>query len=74
VADHKVTYTYPSSEIGQQVFVILILGDGLDDASEVIQLNITDDNVPFVTDELPDVTMYEGETRLNVFDLDDYFI
>ncbi len=73
VDEHKVTYTYPSSEIGQQVFVILILGDGLDDASEVIQLNITDDNVPVVTDELPDVTMYEGDTRLNVFDLDDYF-
>ncbi|MCK5614366.1 hypothetical protein KAR91_71530, partial [Candidatus Pacearchaeota archaeon] len=73
VGDYKVTYTYPSSLIGQHVFVILILGDGLDDTSEVIQLNITDDNVPVVTDELPDVTMYEGDTRLNVFDLDDYF-
>jgi hypothetical protein len=71
--EHKVTYTYPASMIGQQVFVILILGDGLDDASEVIQVNITDDNVPVVTDEIPDVTMYEGDNLLNVFDLDDYF-
>jgi parallel beta-helix repeat protein len=72
-AEHKVIYTYPSSMIGQQVFVILILGDGLDDASEVIQVNITDDNVPVVIGDIPDVTMYEGETRLFVFDLDDYF-
>jgi hypothetical protein len=71
--DNKVTYTYPSSMIGQQIFVILTVSDGHDDASEVIQVNITDDNVPVVTEEIPDVTMYEGDTRLGIFDLDDYF-
>ncbi len=68
-----VTYNYPSSMVGQHVFVTLTVSDGIDSTSEVIQINITDDLVPMLAKELPDVTIYEGNISYNVFDLDDYF-
>jgi hypothetical protein len=73
VNGHKVTFTYPASMINQDVFVAISVGDGLKSSSEVIQVNISDDNVPILTKELPDVTLYEAEIRYNVFDLDEYF-
>jgi hypothetical protein len=73
VSGHLVTYIYPSSMVGQQAFVTLTLSDGLDISQTVIRINITEDNVPVLTKELPDVWLYEGETKYNVFNLDDYF-
>jgi hypothetical protein len=67
VDDYKVTYTYPSSMIGQQVFVILILGDGLDDTSEVIQLNISEDNVDYFDDPDGDSIYFSyGYSHINI--------
>jgi hypothetical protein len=36
-------------------------------------VNVTDDYTPRLKSELPDVWLDEGETKFNVFDLDDYF-
>ncbi|UCE37379.1 MAG: right-handed parallel beta-helix repeat-containing protein [Thermoplasmata archaeon] len=68
-----ITYLYPSSMVGQQVFVTLTVSDGLDSSSVVIRINVTEDNVPVLKSELPDIIMYEDETKLCVFDLDEYF-
>jgi hypothetical protein len=73
VSGHLVTYIYPSSMVGQQVFVTLTLSDGSDSSQTVIQINITEDNVPILTKELPDVWLYEGDIKYNVFNLDDFF-
>ncbi len=73
VRDHRLTYLYPADMLGQKVFVTLTVSDGIDNSSCVIQVNVTDDRVPVLEKELPDVTMYQGEVRYDVFDLDDYF-
>ncbi|MCK5560463.1 MAG: hypothetical protein KAJ51_07700, partial [Thermoplasmata archaeon] len=69
----KVTYTYPESYVGKHVLVTLIVFDGNVSASDTIQINITDDYTPQLKQELPDIWLDEGETKENVFDLDDYF-
>jgi hypothetical protein len=73
VSGHLITYIFPSSMVNQQVYVTLTLDDGTDSSQTVIQVNITEDNVPQLSKELPDVTLYEGEIKYNVFNLDDYF-
>ncbi len=70
---HLVTYLYPSSMVNKKVFVTLTLSDGIDSTSTVIQINISEDNVPILREKLPNVIIYEGEIKYNVFDLDDYF-
>ena len=73
VSGHLITYLYPSSMVNQQVYVTLTLDDGTESSQTVIQVNITEDNVPQLSKELPDVTLYEGEIKYNVINLDDYF-
>ncbi|UCG70719.1 MAG: hypothetical protein JSV09_06875, partial [Thermoplasmata archaeon] len=73
VNGHLITYIYPASMVNQQIFVTLTLSDTQDSSSTVIQVNITEDNVPILRRELPDIIMNEGEIKYNVFDLDDYF-
>jgi hypothetical protein len=73
VSGHRVAYLYPSSTTDKFVYVTLTLSDGIDDTQEVIRVNITEDAVPVLLSELPDITIYEGETKYDVFDLDDYF-
>jgi uncharacterized repeat protein (TIGR01451 family) len=69
----KVTYTYPVSYVGKHVLVTLIVFDGNGSASDTIQINIKDDYTPQLKQDLPDIWLDEGETKENVFDLDDYF-
>jgi parallel beta-helix repeat protein len=73
VSGHLITYLYPSSMVNQQVYLTLTLDDGTESSQTVIQVNITEDNVPQLSKELPDVTLYEGEIKYNVFNLDDFF-
>ncbi|MFQ6060952.1 MAG: hypothetical protein ACE5KV_06640, partial [Thermoplasmata archaeon] len=39
----------------------------------VLAITVTDDYVPELVKDLPDVTLYEGQEVINYFDLDDYF-
>jgi parallel beta-helix repeat protein len=73
VSGHLITYLYPSSMVNQQVFITLTLDDGTDSTQTVIQVNVTEDSVPVLNKALPDVTLYEGETKHDVFNLDEYF-
>jgi hypothetical protein len=41
--------------------------------STVLAVTVSDDHVPVVTQELPDVFLFEGQEVKNYFDLDDYF-
>jgi hypothetical protein len=73
VEDFKVTYNFPEKFVDEQVFVSLVVFDGNGTDGDTILINITDDYTPVLTKELPDIILNEGETKLNVFDLDDYF-
>jgi len=73
VKGHNVTYNYPEDLLDTTVLVTLTISDGEDSGTEVVQVNITDDWVPQLRKKIPDVTMNEGEIKINVFDLDDYF-
>jgi uncharacterized repeat protein (TIGR01451 family) len=70
----KVTYDFPESLVGQQVFVSLIIFDGNSSDSDTIQINITADYTPELTNDLPDIWLEEGEAKFGLFDLDDYFV
>ena len=73
VSGFNVTFLYPQSLLGQWAFVTLTVSDGEDTTARVIAVKVTTDRPPVLNLPLPDVTMYEGERKLGVFDLDDYF-
>lgn len=73
VSKQKVVFLFPREMLGLTVSVTITVDDGdLTDSQEII-INVTDDFVPELKKKIPDITMFEGETKKNVFDLDDYF-
>jgi hypothetical protein len=72
VSGFSITYNYPVSMINQSVLVILKISDGQRGDSELVKITITSDYPPIGVAEIPDVTLNENETKLAVFDLDDY--
>jgi uncharacterized repeat protein (TIGR01451 family) len=73
VTDFKVIYAFPESYIGQQMYVSLVVFDGTNSDGDTVSINITEDYTPILRDDLPDIWLEEGETKYNVFDLDDFF-
>jgi hypothetical protein len=69
----NVTYNYPQDLVGETIYVTVTVSDGEAFAQDVISIQITSDHVPKLVKTLPDVWLYEGTTKYNVFDLDDYF-
>jgi competence protein ComGC len=69
----KITYNFPEKYVGNIVYMSLVIYDGSSSDGDTIQINITDDYTPKLMKNLPDVWLFEGETKLNVFDIDDYF-
>ncbi len=69
-----VTYTYPESSVNNEEFVTVIVSDGKRGASDLIMITITSDYPPIIVKQLPDVTLFENETKLAVFDLDYYIM
>ena len=67
------TFEYPQKFLNQDLFVTIGVSDNEDSSSDIIKVSVTDDWVPELIKTLPDVTLNEGETLKNVFDLDDYF-
>jgi hypothetical protein len=68
------SFLYPQEFNGQTVYPQVSVHD--EDGGKmatVVSVTVTEDYVPVLTRELPDVVLYEGETILDYFDLDDYF-
>ena len=65
---------YPMALNGTTQPIYVSVTDGQMSASTTIFVSVTDDNVPISLDVLPTVELYQGESSLNLFDLDDYFI
>ncbi|UCF07768.1 MAG: FG-GAP repeat protein, partial [Thermoplasmata archaeon] len=68
------TFEYPESMLDDKVFVVLRVSDGLDSDSDLITITVTSDYPPVTVDKIPDVVLFENETRKAVFDLDDYIM
>jgi hypothetical protein len=69
----NVTFNYPEKLLGRDIFVTLNISDTEDHNRDIITIKVTDDYVPTLIQKLPNVILYEGKTKHNVFDLDDYF-
>jgi len=73
VSGHNVSFLYPDTYLGTWQFVGIGVSDGFLSTARVVAVRITADEPPVVTQPLPDLTLFEGELRPGVFDLDDYF-
>jgi hypothetical protein len=69
----KIIMNYPKSMLNMDVPVILMVSDGIDNGFQIVNVLVTDTWPPDVTHDLPDVSFYEDESLLNVFNLNDYF-
>ena len=69
-----IVLTYPVEMVGLTTTVVVTVTDGELQSSTIIQVTVSEDNVPTVTDDFADISMYEGDARLREFDLDDYFM
>ncbi len=67
------TYYYPKELIGETIYATVSVSDGAAFAQDVINIQITSDYIPKLVKNLPDVWLFEGTKKKNVFDLDDYF-
>jgi hypothetical protein len=67
------TFMYPVGFNGSTQLVDVRVSDGELSGSTTIQVTISWDQVPVLTNPLPDVTLDQGTSLLNAFDLDQYF-
>jgi PKD repeat protein len=67
------TFNYPQKMVGENIYATVKVSDGKDMAQDVIGIQVTSDYVPKLIKTLPDLWLYEGTTKYNVFDLDEYF-
>ncbi len=69
-----ITFLYPESMLGATVAVLVTVTDADGGSmSTIVVVRVSEDWVPELEVELPDVTLYEGETVEGVYNLDDYF-
>jgi len=73
VNDLWLTFTYPESMNGTQQTVVVTVTDGIYASSTVLLVNVTDDIVPRVIGNLPNIVMNQGDVWIGAFDLDNYF-
>jgi hypothetical protein len=68
------TFTYPEEFKDLTLYPIVTVHDEEDgEMSTVLAITVSEDYVPVLTRDLPDVVLLEGEEILGYFDLDDYF-
>ena len=71
--NYNITYFGPKALIGQSFIVTVAISDGTTKVKDSLTIQVSDNWVPAILVPLPDVTMREGETKFNVFNLDDHF-
>ncbi|MCK4444524.1 MAG: hypothetical protein KAW09_08270, partial [Thermoplasmata archaeon] len=75
VAGLNVTFNFPESMVGQTAYVRVTAMDGSGGSdSDLISIRVSSNYPPTLVRLLPDVELFEGETKQNVFDLDDYIV
>jgi uncharacterized repeat protein (TIGR01451 family) len=69
----SVTYFFPDTLVGDKIYIPLMVSDGFDYDSDIVQITVTDDYTPKLKADLPNVVLREGEKKINIFNLNDYF-
>jgi len=64
---------YPESLNGTFQSLHVTVSDGELSSSTTIIVEVSDDGVPLISDNLPSIEMFQGESLIHVFDLDDFF-
>jgi hypothetical protein len=68
------TFTYPIDYLDRTEYPMVTVHDeDGGETSTMLFITVSDDYVPVLILDLPDVVLYEGEEILGYFDLDDYF-
>ncbi len=67
------TFLYPVAFNGTTQLVGVTVSDGELSSSTTIQVTISNDQVPVLTNPLPDVALDQGSSLINAFDLDQHF-
>lgn len=68
------TFTYPEELLGTTVYPIVTVEDEHGgQMSTVLAITVSDDFVPVLIRELPDVVLFEGQEVKDRFNLDEYF-
>ncbi|MCK5560549.1 MAG: hypothetical protein KAJ51_08155, partial [Thermoplasmata archaeon] len=65
---------YPESFLGQKIWVMLYVTDGIDVTTGEFWVHVTDNFPPLIKKELTDVHFIEDSQLLSAFDLSDHFI
>jgi hypothetical protein len=70
----KGTFSYPEAFNGQTVNpLVTVYDEDGGNMTTALTIMISDDYVPVLTEEIPDVFLFEGQEIKDYFDLDDYF-
>jgi hypothetical protein len=70
----NVTFNYPKSMFGKEIQLTLSVSDGEASAEEIFKVSVTDNHAPVLIKPFPDITLFEGESKNYVFDLDEHFM
>ena len=74
ISNLNATFNYPEKLVGETIYATVVVSDGEAEGTIGTSIQVTTDHVPKLIKPLPDVQIYEGTTKYNVFDLDDYFM
>lgn len=69
----QVVYNYPQSMVGESIFVVLTLSDGIDQFQDVVQVFVSGNWPPRVEPPIPDLATDEDVPIIDAFNLNDYF-
>jgi hypothetical protein len=71
---HEIITEYPESLANEVILVSISVSDGEDTSEYIISVEISDNWPPVLTEQLPDIVLYEGTAKYDAFNLDDYFM
>jgi hypothetical protein len=73
VNNHNLDLDFKSTTDFIKNYITLELSDKINKSSYKVQINLTDNYPPKLTKNIPDITIYSGETLINILDLDYFF-
>ena len=74
VVGHDIIFLYPESLLGEIILTTVTVSDGEDSSEAIITVTITDNWPPTLLYEIPDIELYEGTVKYDIFKLADYFV
>jgi PKD repeat protein len=74
VKGHEIVFLYPQDLMGETLLTTVTVSDGESPTEAIMSIKISEDWPPVLKFDLPDVVLYEGSIKLDVFNLDDYFM